>query len=121
ASSVFLRADCRLALLGVLFNQWQVWPFPGCDLAVTNTVNTSRRSLAWTLRIVVLVVVCVGVSGTVRGALAQLSEHSWTVNPLWLVLSGAAYVVGMAPMGWFWHRILVAFGYRPPLPATFRA
>jgi glycosyltransferase 2 family protein len=73
------------------------------------------------LRIAALVVVCVGVSGTVRGALAQLSEHSWTVRPAWLVVSGAVYVLGMAPMGWFWQRTLVALGYQPPLSATMRA
>jgi uncharacterized membrane protein YbhN (UPF0104 family) len=73
------------------------------------------------LRIAVLVVVCIGVSGTARGALAQLSEHSWTVRPAWLVVSGAAYVLGMAPMGWFWQRTLIALGYQPPLSATLRA
>ena len=42
-------------------------------------------------------------------------------EPAWLVVSGAAYVLGMAPMGWFWHRTLEAFGYQPPLMATMRA
>jgi uncharacterized membrane protein YbhN (UPF0104 family) len=50
-----------------------------------------------------------------------LSEHSWTVRPAWLVVSGAAYILGMAPVGWFWQRTLVALGYQPPLLATLRA
>ena len=73
------------------------------------------------LRIAVLVVVCIGVSGTVRHALAELSEHEWQSKPAWLLVAGAAYVLGMAPMGWFWHRTLTALGYQPPLSATMRA
>jgi uncharacterized membrane protein YbhN (UPF0104 family) len=73
------------------------------------------------LRIAVLVVVCIGVSGTVRQALGELGKHEWHLRPMWLIVSGAAYVVGMAPMGWFWHRTLAAFGYVPPLGATMRA
>ena len=42
-------------------------------------------------------------------------------RPAWLVVSGVAYVLGMAPMGWFWHRTLAALGYQPPLSATMRA
>ena len=73
------------------------------------------------LRIAVLVVVCIGVSGTVRHALAELGQHEWHLRPMWLVVSGAAYALGMAPMGWFWQRTLEAFGYQPPLMATMRA
>lgn len=68
-----------------------------------------------------LVIVCLGVSGTVRNALAQLSEHEWTVRPLWLVIAGVFYAVGMAPMGWFWRLLLGALGYQAPLMATLRA
>jgi glycosyltransferase 2 family protein len=73
------------------------------------------------LRIAVLVVVCIGVSGTVRHALAELGKHEWELKPAWLVVSGAAYLLGMAPMGWFWQRTLVALGYQPPFIATMRA
>ena len=60
-------------------------------------------------------------SGTVRHALAELSKHEWQLSPAWLLVSGAAYLLGMAPTGWFWHRTLVAIGYRPPFMATMRA
>lgn len=73
------------------------------------------------MRIAVLVVVCIGVSGTVRHALAELGQHEWHLKPVWLVVSGAAYILGMAPMGWFWQRTLEALGYQPPLMATMRA
>ena len=92
-----------------------------CEFVLTDALNRSRHSLVWILRIAVLVVVCIGVSGTARGALAQLSEHSWALRPAWLVISGAAYVLGMAPMGWFWQRTLIVLGYQPPLMPTMRA
>jgi uncharacterized membrane protein YbhN (UPF0104 family) len=88
---------------------------------VTTDATNSRRSLVWMLRISVLVIVCIGVSGTVRHALADLGEHEWHLHPAWLIVSGVAYLLGMAPVAWFWHRTLEAFGYQPPLMATMRA
>jgi uncharacterized membrane protein YbhN (UPF0104 family) len=90
-------------------------------LILMNDTTSSRRSLVWMLRIAALVVVCIGVSGTVRSALADLGKHEWQVRPAWLIVSGVAYIFGMAPMGWFWHRTLEALGYQPPLSATMRA
>src|SRR6476659_1830395 len=90
-------------------------------LILTNDTTSSRRSLVWMLRIAALVVVCIGVSGTVRSAVGELGQHELHLQPAWLLASGAAYVLGMAPMGWFWHRTLEAFGYLPPLGATMRA
>ena len=94
---------------------------PTIARVVSSSSNSTRRQLVWLLRIAVLVVVCVGVSGTVRGALAQLNEHQWSLRWTWLVVAGVAYLVGMMPMGWFWRRVLKAMGYEPPLPATMRA
>ena len=62
-----------------------------------------------------------GVSGSVRGALAQLSQHEWHVHPVWLLVSGAMYGLGLVPMGWFWRRTLAALGYPTPLLAALRA
>jgi glycosyltransferase 2 family protein len=65
--------------------------------------------------------VCVGVSGTVRGALTELSRHEWHVRPLWLIVAGVFYAIGLMPMAWFWHRALAALGQPAPWPATLRA
>jgi uncharacterized membrane protein YbhN (UPF0104 family) len=73
------------------------------------------------LRIAALVIVCVGVGGTVRQAVGQLSQHQWELRPGWLVISGAVYVIGLAPMGWFWWRVLAALRYPTPLAAAMRA
>jgi uncharacterized membrane protein YbhN (UPF0104 family) len=77
--------------------------------------------LVWTLRVIVVVLVLAGVSGTVSGALAELSEYHWRVRPLWLIAAGLAYAIGLVPMAWFWHRALTALGQPAPWPATLRA
>ncbi len=68
-----------------------------------------------------LVVVGVGVSGTVRNAISQLSEHQWELRPGWLAVAGTAYVVGLVPMAWFWRHALAAMRYPAPLLAVLRA
>jgi uncharacterized membrane protein YbhN (UPF0104 family) len=82
---------------------------------VTHSAAPIRRALIWLLRIGALLLVGWAVSGSVRGAIAQLSEHEWHVQPAWLVLAGAVYVMGLAPMGWFWQRTLAALGSPTPL------
>jgi glycosyltransferase 2 family protein len=67
------------------------------------------------------VIVCVGVSGTVRHALAQLAEHKWELRPAWLAVSGAVFVLGLMPMGWFWYRVLAALRHPAPLLVALRA
>lgn len=88
---------------------------------MTDTPTSTRRSIIWTLRIAAVVVVCWGVSGSVRNAFAQLSQHDWHVQPIWLVVSGGLYVLGLVPMGWFWQRTLAALNYPTPLAAALRA
>jgi uncharacterized membrane protein YbhN (UPF0104 family) len=88
---------------------------------VISTANSSRRWLVWILRIAVLVVVCLGVSGTVRHAVTQLSEQEWELRPAWLLVTGAVYVLGLVPVGWFGSRVFAALGYPTPLVAALRA
>jgi len=80
-----------------------------------------RRPLVWTLRAVILVLVFFGVRGTVRNALAQLSQHQWHVQPAWLMAAGIIYAVGLVPMAWFWHRALASLGQPVPWRVTLRA
>jgi uncharacterized membrane protein YbhN (UPF0104 family) len=88
---------------------------------MTDTPETRRRWLIWSVRAIVLALVAAGVSGTVRTALAQLSDYRWDVAPLWLAASGAIYVVALMPMAWFLGRTLDALGERPGRLATLRA
>ncbi len=80
--------------------------------------SSSRRWLFWFLRIAALVAVCIAVNGTVRHALAQLSQYQWELRPGWIALASALYVLGLLPIVWFWRRSLVALGYPTPLPAA---
>jgi glycosyltransferase 2 family protein len=93
----------------------------GHHLFVNSNSTSTRRSLVWTLRIAALLIVFVGVGGTVRSALAQLSKHEWHVRPAWLVASSTLYVLGLMPMGWFWRRTLAALRYPTPFLAAMRA
>src|SRR5688572_23522163 len=83
--------------------------------------SASRRGLLWTLRIGALVLVCVGVGGTVRHALDQLSHYEWQVRPSWLIASGGLYLVGLSFMAWFWWRTLAALDHPTPWSTTLRA
>jgi uncharacterized membrane protein YbhN (UPF0104 family) len=83
--------------------------------------SSTRRWIVWTLRIGVLVVVGVAVSGTVRNAWAEISEQDWHVWPAWLVASGILYLIGLVPMAWFWQRTLAALGCPTPWGPTLRA
>ena len=88
---------------------------------MSNEQTSARRWLVWGLRIAALVVVCVGVGGTVRRAVGQLSEHEWELQPGWLAISGAVYVLGLTAMAWFWWRVLAAMHYPTPFVAALRA
>jgi uncharacterized membrane protein YbhN (UPF0104 family) len=58
---------------------------------------------------------------TVLVALAKLAEYGWDVRPVWLLAAGGLYIVGLAPMAWFWNRALTALGRPAPWGATLRA
>jgi uncharacterized membrane protein YbhN (UPF0104 family) len=83
--------------------------------------TSSRRWIVWSFRIVVLVIVCVGVGGTVRNGLDQLAGHQWHVRPAWLVVAGVLYAIGLVPMAWFWYRLLQSLAQPTPWQATLRA
>lgn len=88
---------------------------------MSHSFPTRRRWLTWALRAVVLVVVCISVSGSVRTALGQLADYRWDMDPWWLAASAAIYLAALTPMAWFLRRTLVAMGERPGRLATLRA
>jgi uncharacterized membrane protein YbhN (UPF0104 family) len=85
------------------------------------SASSRRRWFVWALRIAVLVLVCVGVRGTVVNAWDRLSQHEWHVQPGWLIAAGVLYALGLVPMAWFWWRALASLGQPAPWPATLRA
>lgn len=50
-----------------------------------------------------------------------LGAHSWHVEPAWLVLSGALYLLGILPSAIFWHRVLIHTGQQVKLGEAVRA
>jgi len=68
-----------------------------------------------------ILIVIASVHTTVRKAWSQLSQYDWHVQPLWLLLAGALYIIGLLPMAWFWHRILAAIGQPAPFRPALRA
>lgn len=77
--------------------------------------------MKWGLKLLLVVLVCWGVSGTVSRAFTQLSGKNWSVEPIWLGASGILYFIGLSAQGWFWHHSLRALGQQVPRLATARA
>lgn len=78
------------------------------------------------ISLVVIVVVSWGIYRTVDHAWVQLSAtgtsgFEWELRPLWLVVSGLLYLLGLLPMAIFWYFSLRALGQHPKLGKTLRA
>jgi len=58
---------------------------------------------------------------TIVHAWDGLRHHDWTVSPLWLLASGALYLIGLLPSALFWHATMRAIGQTPGLFASLRA
>lgn len=75
-------------------------------------------------KVVVLGLVVWGIWRSVSKALVEINEQGFSIDRLrieWLVYASVFYLLGMLPMGVFWHRVLHAMGQRPNLMETLRA
>jgi len=78
----------------------------------------------WLLALVKLLVLGLLVwflRGTLTSAFEKLNEHTWHVQPAWLVLAGLCYVVGLLPVTIFWNRVLLATDQHVGMFETIRA
>ena len=73
-----------------------------------------------------MALVVYGIWHTLADAQEQFAAHkvNWTSLSIgWLLVAGLAYLAGMLPCWWFWHRVLHAMGARPrhreTLPAFY--
>lgn len=75
------------------------------------------------VKIVVVAAVFWWVRSTLIKAGSQLSraDYEWHLSPLWLVIAGSVYLVGLLPAGLFWHRVLRTLGQDARLLETLRA
>ena len=51
----------------------------------------------------------------------RLAIYELYLRPVWLVASGALYLVGLAPSAWYWRHLHAKFGYPLPWWAAYRA
>jgi glycosyltransferase 2 family protein len=86
-----------------------------------------RRRHRWiftVLKLAVAAIVVWGIHRTTASAIEDLERRHWSpaqLRPGWLAASGVLYLLGMAPSGWFWYRVLWALGQRPRWGETLRA
>ncbi|MGB6045552.1 MAG: lysylphosphatidylglycerol synthase transmembrane domain-containing protein [Pirellulales bacterium] len=80
-----------------------------------------KRWLRLAIHLAVLVLITWGVGRTILDAIDELREYSVRLSPSWLITAGGLYLLGLLPMGLFWHRTLIAMGQRPGVPETLRA
>lgn len=61
---------------------------------------------------------------SLSNALGDFEKRSFPLHRLkcwWLAGAGLVYILGLLPMAWFWHRLLVRFGMSPPAAVTLSA
>ena len=82
-----------------------------------------KRATKWLLLLAKLAVIALliwGVRSTLESAFEKLGEHTWQVQPAWLVLAGVFYLLGFVTPGIFWHRLLRSAQQRVTLGETLR-
>lgn len=81
--------------------------------------RSRRKALLWlAIKLLIVALVFWGVQRTLFTAIEEVGRQKWRLEPAWLVLSGVFYLAGLAPCGWFWHRLLCQLGARPTLWVT---
>jgi glycosyltransferase 2 family protein len=79
------------------------------------------RRLITTAKILVFAILCGFIYHTFTTANKSLGEHTWHVEPQWLLLSGLLYLLGLFPAAVFWQRVLLKAGQRVNLGEALRA
>ncbi len=79
------------------------------------------RWLLAAAKLAVFAVLCWFIYRALVSANEQLNGRTWHVEPGWLVLSGALYLLGLFPAALFWHRVLLQTGQQVALGESLRA
>ncbi|MCO6046566.1 flippase-like domain-containing protein [Aeoliella sp. ICT_H6.2] len=79
-----------------------------------------RRLIRWCITLLVVGLVLWFAGGTVRQGWQQLSTSDIDISWPWVALSAGLYIVGLAPMAFYWRLALGSLGERPPLLAVVR-
>jgi hypothetical protein len=91
---------------------------------VEKSQASRKKWLMTALKVAIVLVVLAFVWDTIDEALAKLGQFQWDFDPLWplwLLLAGVLYLLGLLPAGLFWHRLLLVLGQNARLGETLRA
>ncbi len=82
-----------------------------------------RRLMAMVRAAIAIIVATFVIRAVMRGReqLAAEEFSLWEVDVRWLLVAAFLYVVGLLPMGIYWHRMLHVFGQSPSLLDTMTA
>jgi glycosyltransferase 2 family protein len=85
-------------------------------------MHPSLRRWAWpTCKALLALAILAAVAWQFWRDLHHESLQNLTIQWQWLAGSALLYVAGLGFSGWYWYRLLLTFGQRPLLAATYRA
>ncbi len=79
------------------------------------------RWLPTVAKLLVLALLIWFVRHTLVSAIESLGQHEWHIEPLWLLASGALYLLGTLPSAIFWHHVLIHADQEAKLGESLRA
>jgi hypothetical protein len=86
--------------------------------------SAKRRLILLTKWLIALTVVVFIVRSFHGARLALAQDTTFTsraMDPMWLIAAGTFYLLGLFPMGVYWHYLIRCLGQRPRWPFTMRA
>jgi len=79
-----------------------------------------KKRLKTAVKLLIVAVVLWAIRGTLSDAWHQMGQFEWQFEPQWALAAGAFYLLGLAPAGLFWHRVLRVLGQEAGLGETLR-
>jgi uncharacterized membrane protein YbhN (UPF0104 family) len=79
------------------------------------------RWLVGGLKLALMAVLCWFIYTAFASGRETLQDHTWTLEPAWLVFSGALYLAGMFPAAVYWYVVLVKAGQHVGFGESIRA
>ena len=76
--------------------------------------TVTKRLLILGAKLLVIAVVVLFVGQAARDAWREISEEGISIDPAIAIFSGLAYLLGQAPMAWYWRKTLIALGQPAP-------
>ncbi len=80
-----------------------------------------KKWLVFAVKLLVVLATAWFIRGTLKQAVAQIGERSWSFHPIWLAASGGLYLLGFLPACLYWHYILRVLRQKAELGETIYA